>query len=84
MTDGTLCSATGAGRVNHEVDYFLADAAVLQVDDLGCRQAIHRLGIADVAEDDFVTEAGFCQRFYIGHANRLTLATALDWRRLGQ
>ena len=56
-----------ARRVDHEVDYFLADATVLQIDDLGCRQVIHRLGIADVAEDDFVTETRVCQRLYISH-----------------
>ena len=42
------CSAMRARRVDHEVDDFLADATVLQIDDLSCRQVIQRLGIADV------------------------------------
>ena len=72
-----------ARRVDHEVDYLLADATVLQIDDLGGRQVIHRLGIADVAENDFVTETRFCQRLYISHAYRLTLVGALGlWQPL--
>jgi hypothetical protein len=44
---------------------------------------IHRLGIADVAENDFVTETRFCQRLYISHAYRLTLVGALGlWQPL--
>ena len=39
----SACLAIRAWRVDHEVDYFVADAAVLQVDDFGCAQAIHRL-----------------------------------------
>ena len=56
-----------ARRVDHEVDDFLADATVLQVDNLGGRQVIYRLGIADVAENDLVTETRGCQRLYISH-----------------
>ena len=68
-----------ARRVDHEIDYFLADATVLQIDDLGGRQVIHRLGIADVAENDFVTKTRVYQRLYIRHTCRLTLVAALDW-----
>ena len=54
-----------AGGVDHEVDYFVADATFLKIDDLGCVQVIHRLGTADVAEDNFVAEAGTGQRLYV-------------------
>ena len=65
-------------RVDHEVDYLLADATVLQIDDLGCRQAIHCRGIADVAENDFVTETRLSERSYIGHTGRWPLVAAVD------
>lgn len=67
-----------ARRVDHEVDYLLADATVLQIDNLSGRQVIHRLGIADVAENDFVTETCGGQRLYIRHTDRLSLVPALD------
>ena len=57
-----------ARGVDHEVDDLFTHAAFLEVDDLGCRQVIHRLVIADVAENDFLTETRFCQRLYISHA----------------
>ena len=63
-----LLGLTRARRVDHEVDNLFAHAAFLEVDDLSGRQVIHRLGIADLAEDDFVTDTGFCQRLYISHA----------------
>ena len=70
-----------ARGVDHEINDLVADATVLQIDDLGCRQVVHHLGIADVAENDFVTEAGLGQRFHIAHTLGLNLATARRGRR---
>jgi len=80
QTDRALCSAMRACGVDHEVDDFLADATVLQIDDFSSRQMILCLGIADLAENDFVTDPRLYQRFHIRQAKRSKHLTAIALR----
>ena len=59
------------GRVDHEIDDFLAHPAVLKVEDIGSTQAIHRMGVSNLAEDDFVAETRLGQHLDVRQAHRL-------------
>ena len=52
-----------AGRVDHDIDDPLADAGVLEIDDLRSAQMIHRVRITNLADDDFVADAPHAEGF---------------------
>src|ERR1035437_4590315 len=64
--------------VDHKVDHLLADARILQVDDLGRCQTVHHARIANLADDDLVADARPCERLDVRQAQRLALLDALD------
>ena len=50
-----------AGRVDHDIDYPLADTGIFKIEDLRGAQVVDRTRITNLADDDLIANTGFCQ-----------------------
>jgi hypothetical protein len=60
-------------RVDHKVDDPVTDTRILQSDNVLCGKVINRTGVANLTDDEIVTDPGLCQRLDVHLRQRLTL-----------
>ena len=77
-TISTIKCSMLAACVDHEVDHFLAHFVVMEVQDFFRRQIKHRMVVANLAQNNLITEPALGQRFDVRHRHRWFLSGGLS------